>query len=185
MEFHRTGTEAAGDRVFDVERDGISERDELRLVAADSADCFPPTNLDRRGFPRRVPSFVTAESTVRQNGSKYSCGDRLHAPLRTRPALEPARPSLSDGSRWRIIRILWSHDVLATRLSALGWSVRVNKNSPWLVMSLSSSCRHRSRQYRRCSLSHLRRRKSRRRDHPPLARSHAGVRGGTAIGALK
>jgi len=45
---------------------------------------------------------------------------------------------LADGSRFRIVRVLWHRSALQARLEGLGWSVRMHDQSPWLV---GSACR--------------------------------------------
>jgi demethylmenaquinone methyltransferase/2-methoxy-6-polyprenyl-1,4-benzoquinol methylase len=45
---------------------------------------------------------------------------------------------LADGSRFRIVRVLWHPSAVQTRLEGLGWSVRMDDQSPWLV---GSACR--------------------------------------------
>jgi len=45
---------------------------------------------------------------------------------------------LADGSRSRIVRVLWNRSALQARLEGLGWSVQMNDQSPWLI---GSACR--------------------------------------------
>jgi demethylmenaquinone methyltransferase/2-methoxy-6-polyprenyl-1,4-benzoquinol methylase len=42
---------------------------------------------------------------------------------------------LADGSRFRIVRVLWNRSALQARLEGLGWSVQMNEQSPWLIGS--------------------------------------------------
>jgi 2-polyprenyl-3-methyl-5-hydroxy-6-metoxy-1,4-benzoquinol methylase len=40
---------------------------------------------------------------------------------------------LADGRRFHIVRVLWHRAALKARLERLGWNVRMNDESPWLI----------------------------------------------------
>ena len=41
--------------------------------------------------------------------------------------------SLTDGSRFRIVRVLWERSALRAALKQLGWDVQFDEESPWLI----------------------------------------------------
>lgn len=71
---------------------------------------------------------VTVESTIQLEGTPdIFIEERLDEEICVR--------KLADGRRFHIVRVLWHRSALKARLESLGWNVRMNEESPWLIGS--------------------------------------------------
>ncbi|HXM51480.1 MAG TPA: class I SAM-dependent methyltransferase [Pyrinomonadaceae bacterium] len=135
-----------------------SGRTNVEYVLADIFNWHPPRRYDVivfafwlchvplnrfEGFWRMIEKALAEGGTVVFIDARSDLTASDAAPLEDIPDIfveerlddEVSVRQLSDGSHFRIVRVLWHRSALQALLETLGWSVQTHDQSPWLIGS--------------------------------------------------